>query len=1829
MKRALILIILAGTIITISTVAFAEDSAPSISPLAPAAGITSDPTPIVAALISDMPLLINSGIDKDSATLTFDGDSVSGFKIETYLPGQHALFWQPPTPTNGGLHTITITIADNDGNVGTKTWTYTSLYPEIKSTSPVSEQAIEDTTPQIVASFMGGVAGYTLYTTASMKIDGVSVTPSYDKDNAVVSYQVPSGSPLSDGSHTVHVELIYHVQTGLEILDWLISSFESFFNMNSVLAQFDWTFSVDNSTPVASISSPASGATLNTKTFDITGSVKDVPFPGSGISQPIDLKVGTIAVVADYDEETGNFTGEATVPADGSYTITLNAKDMLGHQAAQVTRQIYVDTTPPMLVITSPVDGARVGAASVTLTGMTETGAIVKIAGTVATVQSDGSFSGTATLAKGENTITVESKDAAGNTATEQVGVYLDQEGPVITITAPGENETLITSNAFIYADLSDDGGVNRDSVTIILNGQTANDGCTITPVSVSCAKNLADGVYALKMTAADVFGNVSELIGNFKIDTKVPAITITEPVSGLKTKTAMVNVAGTTDGVSLKVNGIPVDITGGVFGSVVALQEGPNVITIEAVGSNGLTSVKVLTVTLDTIAPDIVITSPAEGYESPVSQVAFAVVLTDAGSGVNTSGIIVRLNDVNITQQCSMSQNAVTTSLALSNGNYKFKIEASDAVGNPSMREVNFTVNMIPQMPHLLQITSPENGSAVREDSIVVTGNTDAGATIKINDELATVQADGSFSKTIGLIEGVNAITVEASGIGGLTSVKAVSVRRDSIPPEIEIIAPAEGEELSLGQVVFNAELSDAGVGVAAEQTTVTVDGVDATGEAQRTASGVLLSVNLENGPHVIAITAKDVLGSEAQAQVSFAVNVAGPQMPPTLSLISPENGAQTKDAAVVVHGMTETGATVKINDVETAVSADGSFSLVVNLSEGRNVITAEATGADGLKTIRAVSVLRDSTPPSITIASPAEGEALDISQAIVTATIADTGVGTDVSKTTVMIDGIDKTAEAQKTAGSIVLGISLENGNHTITVFAQDTLGNSAQVQVSFSVNIDVTPTMPPSLTVAAPADGTQTKESTIAVAGSTNAGAAVKINGTSVTLGADGAFTGSAQLSEGTNIIVIEAAWGNGLKTIKTLAVTRDSTAPSITIASPVEGANLIVAQVVLSAVVTDAGTGPDVSKTTVVVDGIDRTADAAITESTVELTLTLSNGSHNIVVSSKDKLGNVSQARVNFSVSAATPAKTPNLTISYPASGLQTKTQSINVTGTTDAEASVSVNDAVATVASDGSFSVSVTLSEGANTIVVQASNAAGLKAVKSVAVTLDTVAPVITVQSPVDGEISVAGIAKFIASYTDEGVGVNASSVSITFDGTEKKTYASITANTILLTINSLSNSHHSFVLRVEDKVGNAAQASVGFSANIPPTQDVTPPELLSLVPSSGAFISPLIDSIEAVLRDPPGGTGINRNTLEVSLDGTALGFHFDESTGKLIANIGQTLDPGPHQIVIGCADLAGNVMPTFTAWFTVEIEVKGVKPDFIFTSNASGKYDLFGFYTIGGIAGGISAFVTGGPLAELASAVDSIGFPVRLTASHGYNGMASYSPNADMMAYSSSRDGNSEIYLMKGLLYRKVDIGFDGAFKFELQLGKEERLTESEFYDSQPAISRDGSKVVFVSNRNGYFDIYVMNTDGTGLQQLTDSPAFEDAPVFSPDGTRVAFVSNEVGRFAIYEISASGGAPAMLISGQYQNVSPQYNADGTKILFVANPDGWFDIYEYEFATGITKRLTNNKAREVEPVYSRNGDILFTMHGRGGYDIFAVKNDGTAPVIFSMGDDLTR
>jgi Tol biopolymer transport system component/predicted Ser/Thr protein kinase len=215
-------------------------------------------------------------------------------------------------------------------------------------------------------------------------------------------------------------------------------------------------------------------------------------------------------------------------------------------------------------------------------------------------------------------------------------------------------------------------------------------------------------------------------------------------------------------------------------------------------------------------------------------------------------------------------------------------------------------------------------------------------------------------------------------------------------------------------------------------------------------------------------------------------------------------------------------------------------------------------------------------------------------------------------------------------------------------------------------------------------------------------------------------------------------------------------------------------------------------------------------------------------------------------------------------------------------------------------------------------------------------------------------------------------------------------------------------------------------------------------------------------------------------------------------------------------------------------------------------------------------------------------------------------------PNANL-AFQSARDGNFEIYVMNP----------DGS--------AQTNITNVPANDLSPVWSPDGGLIAFASDRSGSYEIWVMNANGSDPRQLTDSPGRDVSPAWSPDGSLIAFASERDGNFEIYTMDVDGGSPQRITDAPSADAQPAWSPDGARIAYESDraaPVGQefnrFDIWIMDAAGGNPQRLTTAPESELSPEWSPDGArIAYSVERRDGptilaYEIYVIGADGSNP-----------
>ena len=136
-----------------------------------------------------------------------------------------------------------------------------------------------------------------------------------------------------------------------------------------------------------------------------------------------------------------------------------------------------------------------------------------------------------------------------------------------------------------------------------------------------------------------------------------------------------------------------------------------------------------------------------------------------------------------------------------------------------------------------------------------------------------------------------------------------------------------------------------------------------------------------------------------------------------------------------------------------------------------------------------------------------------------------------------------------------------------------------------------------------------------------------------------------------------------------------------------------------------------------------------------------------------------------------------------------------------------------------------------------------------------------------------------------------------------------------------------------------------------------------------------------------------------------------------------------------------------------------------------------------------------------------------------------------------------------------------------------------------------PAWSPDGQKIAFSSDRDGDSEVYVMDKDGSNVVQLTNNKGYDGTPRWSPDGKKIAFETDrDGGDWDIYTMNPDGSGPTALTSNSTSDFGEAWSPDGNWLVYVSNGDGDDEIFIIDKHGQNQSRLTTNVADDKSPVW---------------------------------------
>ena len=499
-----------------------EGAAPNITALAPS-GTINDDMPVLSASYEDS----GTGIDVDSVALSLNGEVV-----QADVTASQASFGvqQPLRP--GVTYTVSVTVADEAGNVASESRTFQleTTAPRISGMKPTgTEQSID---VAISANYSDSGSGID-QTTALMRVDGetVSATPSASG----ISYLATG---LSKGTHTVSVEV--SDQFG-----------------NSAIET--WTFRVEETPPV--IASVEPSGEVDTATPGLSASYSD---DGSGVdTSSVSLSLNGVVLPATVTETSVSFQVLTPLQIGVTYKVMVEVADRAGNVASD-SSTFTLESTPPTITVESPKgtvpeDEAASGImVSVKLeddgSGVDPDSVMVYLDGELvdATATTESVQYMATGLAYGDHTLRVVAADMLGNVADNSSTFSVaDTTPPTVVVISPRE-DAVVGVRPIIKISYADEGsGVDLMSISVKVDDQPVT--ATAMAPAKSSAKvvsageasyevKLGYGSHTLTVEVSDVAGNKADpVVVSFVVEGDVLALVdphnYPNPVRGSGTK--------------------------------------------------------------------------------------------------------------------------------------------------------------------------------------------------------------------------------------------------------------------------------------------------------------------------------------------------------------------------------------------------------------------------------------------------------------------------------------------------------------------------------------------------------------------------------------------------------------------------------------------------------------------------------------------------------------------------------------------------------------------------------------------------------------------------------------------------------------------------------------------------------------------------------------------------------------------------------------------------------------------------------------------------------------------------------------------------------------------------------------------------------------------------------------------------------------------------------------------------------------------------------------------------------------------------------------------
>ncbi|HAY3951247.1 TPA: Ig-like domain-containing protein [Escherichia coli] len=1358
----------------------------------------------------------------DTVTVTLGGN--------TYTAQVQAdLSWSVSVPAadlqalgNGDL-TITASVTNANGNTGsgTRDITIDANLPGLRVDTVAGDDIVNSIEHGQALVITGGSSGLNAGVPLTITINGTAYSATVQADGSW-SVGIPAANVSAWPAGALTVEVDGQSSAGNPV-------------------GVSHPFTVDLTAVAISISTVASDDVINAAekgtNLTLSGSTSGIE-SGQTVTVTFGGKTYTASVAANGSWSVNVPAADLAILPDGAANVQASVSSASGNSAS-ATHAYSVDASAPTLTINTIASDDILNATEagspliISGTSTAETGQTVTVTLNGATysgnVQADGCWSvsvppsALGALSASNYTVSATVNDKAGNPGSASHNLAVDTTAPVLTInTVVGDDiiNDAEHAQALVISGTST-GGEAGDVVSVVLNGKTYT---TTLDASGNWSVGVpAADVAALGSGAQTITASVSDRAGNSDDASRTVTVSLTAPVISINTIAGDDVINATEKGSDLALSGISdqpagtaitVTLNGQNYSAttdssgnwsvtvpasaVSALGEASYSVTASVTNAQGNSSTASHNVQVNTALPGVTINPVTTDDIINAAEAGSAQTISGQVTGAAAgSTVTVELGGKTYTAtvQADLSWNVSVPAAdwqALGNGELTVNASVTNAVGNTGSGTRDITIDA--SLPGLrVDTVAGDDVVNIIEHSQaqVITGSSSGFAagtalTVVINNQTyaATVLANGSWSVGVPATDvsnwpaGTLNITVSgANSAGTQTSIThpltvdltTVAVSINSITSDDVINAAEKGAALTL---------SGSTSGVEAGQTvTITFGGktytttVAANGSWSTTVPAVDMAT-LRDGDASAQVRVTNVNGNSATATHEYSVDSAAPTV--TINTIASDNIINASEAAagVTVSGTStaETGQTLTVTlngtNYQTTVQADGSWSLTLPASD----LTALAN--NGYTLTASVSDLAGNP------GSASKGVTVDTTAPVISF---NTVAGDDV------INNVEHT-QAQIISGTATGAVA---GDRLVVTIAGQQYVTSTDASGNWSVGV-------PASVISGLADGTVTISATIT----------------------DSAGNSSTQTH---NVQVNTAAVSLSVSTIS--------------------GDNIINAAEAGSAL-TLSGTGTNFAAGTVVTVLLNGKGYSATIQSNGSWSVNvpaadvaaLSDGtSYTVSASAQDSAGNSATASRSVAVDLTAPVISINTVSTDDRLNAAEQQQPLTLNGSTSAEVGQTVTVTfggktyTATVAANGTWALNVpaadlaALGQGAQTITASVNDRAGNPGQTTHALTVDTVAPTVTIATVAGDDIinnaeQLAG--QTISGTTTAEVG---QTVTVTFNGQSwTATVGSGGSWSVFIPAQQfagLSDGSYTISATVSDQAGNPGSASRGVTLN--------------------------------------------------------------------------------------------------------------------------------------------------------------------------------------------------------------------------------------------------------------------------------------------------------------------------------------------------------------------------------------------------------------------------